>query len=115
MLKNQKSWFVELPKQPKQAKTRVRPRLEVEDTVINGRIERKIEVRVHDYNVPFTPQTGESVHQGDLGYMCRNNILVEHSACYLSNIGRNPFSLQVMKERFGKSLGNIDKMYNIKS
>lgn len=79
-----------------------RPRFVSQDVEENGRIVRKIVVEMHDYAVPFTPQSGVSCVQGDLAKMSKLNIDIKHETFYLSNIGTNPIAL----ERLNRSIAN---------
>lgn len=68
----------------------IRPCYVEVDELQNGIVRRVVKMDLKDHSKPITPQSGVETHIGDLPYMVKNQLKIQHEPAYLSNLKRNP-------------------------
>lgn len=86
--------FEDTPILKQRVNPRPRPRFISKDVLENGAIVRKCEVEMHDYSVPFTPQSGIETLTGNLSAMVKMNMQIGHETSYMTNLGTNPIAIE---------------------
>lgn len=72
-----------------------------------GFIRRVMKMEMQDRAQPVTPQSGLDVHIGDLSFMVKHNLSIEHQPAYLTRLGRNPFEQAEFSDRLTNNFKSL--------
>lgn len=82
-----------MEERPVNTRSSIRPVYVEVDEEDNGIVRRKVKMSTFDYSKPVTPQSGVETKIGNLAYMVKNNLRIEHEPAYLSRCGSNPLEV----------------------